>query len=320
MGVRRNVVTNPPARAAYVQGVLALKAEQSGPTTTQFGIPGPARKVSTYDLFVAWHHLAMMQMTPAAQTSRNAAHSGPAFAPWHRLMLLLFEAQIQRLLGDDTFALPYWDWAVDGNLPAAQQRTAPLWTAAGIGGSVLAPPDSPGEPVPDGPFTDPHFVRIASNATGQLVQTDRALLRNVAGGGISTLPTTDQVTSLLGQNAYDRSPWSRSSGKFRNRLEGWTPAGGRMHNRVHVFIGGDMGPASSPNDPVFFLNHCNVDRIWEAWMRDHGRVYVPSAAAPVALKGHRIGDQLYSILTTQPVLVEEMFDPAAHYSYDTLPT
>ena len=55
-------------------------------------------------------------------------------------------------------------------------------------------------------------------------------------------------------------------------------------------------------------------------MRDHGRVYVPAANAPVSLKGHRIGDQLYSILTPQPVVVEEMFDPAAHYSYDVLPT
>lgn len=320
MGVRRNIVTNASVRDAFVQGVLALKAEQTGPTTTQFGIPGPARKLSTYDLFVVWHHLAMMRMTPVNQNSRNAAHSGPVFLPWHRLMLLLFEAQIQRVLGDDTFALPYWDWAVDGNLPAAQQRTAPLWTPAGIGGSVLASSDSPGEPVPNGPFTDPHFVRIASNGWAQLLQTDRALLRNVGGGGISTLPTTAQVTSLLGQNAYDQAPWSRSSGKLRNRLEGWSPPGGRMHNRVHVFIGGDMGPASSPNDPVFFLNHCNVDRIWEAWMRDHGRVYVPAANAPVSLKGHRIGDQLYSILTPQPVVVEEMFDPAAHYSYDVLPT
>src|SRR5829696_1697483 len=44
-----------------------------------------------------------------------------------------------------------------------------------------------------------------------------------------------------------------------------------MHNQVHVWIGGDMGPATSPNDPVFYLNHCNVDRIWEAWLVNQGR-------------------------------------------------
>ena len=151
-----------------------------------------------------------------------------------------------------------------------------------------------------------------------LITTYSDLVDETSGGvRMDTIRSLDSLDGLLLWYAVHRLASVR--GKFRNRLEGWTPAGGRMHNRVHVFIGGDMGPASSPNDPVFFLNHCNVDRIWEAWMRDHGRVYVPSAAAPVALKGHRIGDHLYSILTTQPVLVEEMFDPTAHYSYDTLP-
>ena len=31
-----------------------------------------------------------------------------------------------------------------------------------------------------------------------------------------------------------------------------------------------MAPATSPNDPVFYLNHCNVDRIWEAWLVNQG--------------------------------------------------
>ena len=25
---------------------------------------------------------------------------------------------------------------------------------------------------------------------------------------------------------------------------------------------------TSPNDPLFFLNHCNVDRIWAEWQQD----------------------------------------------------
>ncbi|MGH8653122.1 MAG: tyrosinase family protein [Gammaproteobacteria bacterium] len=78
---------------------------------------------------------------------------------------------------------------------------------------------------------------------------------------------------------YDIAPWGVTSGGFRNLLEGWqnnariTPPS--LHNRVHVFVGGDMSPSTSPNDPVFYLNHCNVDRIWEAWMQPppggHGR-------------------------------------------------
>ena len=32
-----------------------------------------------------------------------------------------------------------------------------------------------------------------------------------------------------------------------------------MHNAVHIWVDGDMGPGTSPNDPVFFLHHANVD-------------------------------------------------------------
>ena len=37
------------------------------------------------------------------------------------------------------------------------------------------------------------------------------------------------------------------------------------HNRVHGRIGGDMGTYMSPLDPIFWLHHANVDRIWASW-------------------------------------------------------
>ena len=54
-----------------------------------------------------------------------------------------------------------------------------------------------------------------------------------------------------------------------------------------------MGPSSSPNDPVFFLHHCNVDRIWEAWMQSKKRTYQPtmSESSPDYV-GMRIDDVL----------------------------
>lgn len=30
-----------------------------------------------------------------------------------------------------------------------------------------------------------------------------------------------------------------------------------------------MLPGTSPNDPVFFLHHCNVDRLWWQWQQNH---------------------------------------------------
>lgn len=153
---RRNIATDQAARDAFVAGVLALKAEFLGTTTADLGIAGAPQQVSTYDLFTVWHHLAMGRMTPTSQNDRNAAHSGPVFAPWHRLMLLLFELQLQRVLGDTTVRLPYWDWATDGGLPPAGQQAAPLWLPIGIGGT--------GEPVSTGPFV-PDASGSRSNPT-----------------------------------------------------------------------------------------------------------------------------------------------------------
>lgn len=80
-----------------------------------------------------------------------------------------------------------------------------------------------------------------------------------------------------------------------------------------------MGPATSPNDPVFYLNHCNVDRIWEAWLVRRGRTYAPTAASPGAPVGHRLNDPLYSILIAQVVTPADLLEVSAYYSYDRLP-
>lgn len=40
---------------------------------------------------------------------------------------------------------------------------------------------------------------------------------------------------------------------------------GRPHNSVHSEIGGDMQTYMSPLDPIFWLHHCNIDRLWSSW-------------------------------------------------------
>lgn len=312
---RPNILTNASAKQQYVQGVTLLKKEFTGPTTTSLGIAGPSRLVSTYDLFVIWHHTAMLTMTPPTQGDRNAAHRGPVFCPWHRFMLRQLELNLQRVLNDDTFGLPYWDWAADGQKTAAQQKKSAIWAANALGGS--------GNPVKTGPFkfnaTDPNSfrVRIEADVNGQLVQRDHGLRRTL-GRQISTLPTKGDTSSALTLTPYDASPWDTSSSGFRNRVEGWAgPTTPALHNRVHVWVGGDMLPSSSPNDPVFYLNHCNVDRIWEAWLTQQGRKYLPLKTAPASLKGHRINDQMSS-LVSPPTKPGDVLDMRSIYVYDSL--
>src|SRR3954465_12903306 len=157
--VRRNILSSQALQDAFVQGVKRLKAE----------VPASNGGLSTYDTFVLWHHRAMMRLTPPQQGDRNAAHSGPAFLPWHRYLLLDFERQLQRVLGDPGFALPYWAWEVDGNKTAAAQKKAPIWRIRG----------GDGAPAPPGPFRRGQWsVRIEQDPnSGDLVSVDRGLNR-----------------------------------------------------------------------------------------------------------------------------------------------
>jgi tyrosinase len=304
--VRKDVTTDTTVRDKYIDGVLRLKQEVN-----------PQSGLSTYDALVVWHVRAMMTMTPPNQNSRNAAHRGPVFLPWHRYMLIVYEQQLQRALQDMTFALPYWAWNRDGDLPAAQQTQAPIWGIDSMGGS--------GNPVTTGPFANPNaeptkfIVRVETNSMGQLVSANRGLARNIA-GVIPTLPTTADARAAISPDTYDESDWGVDSvATMRNLVEGWQPdPTAAMHNRVHVWIGGDMSPASSPNDPVFFLNHCNVDRLWAAWQQKYPNAsYLPGGNAPAALKYHRLTDKLYSVFPNAPK-VSDMIDVADIYSYDTL--
>ena len=119
---------------------------------------------------------------------------------------------------------------------------------------------------------------------------------------------------------------------MRNKLEGWSPdtrqqPAPHLHNQVHVFIGGDMEQGTSPNDPLFYLNHANIDRLWAAWQQKHlalpaSQRYPTATAVPA---GHKLTDELYSALTQRlpnaPVTpkVREMLNVAPFYAYDQLP-
>ncbi|MBI3870519.1 MAG: tyrosinase family protein [Verrucomicrobia bacterium] len=312
--IRPNILKDAVARQKYAQGVNLLKNEFTTSTTQSLGIPGPSNPISTYDLFVVWHQVAMMTMTPTSQNERNAAHSGPVFPAWHRFMLRQLELNLQRALQDPAFGLPYWDWAADGDLTPSKQKKSKIWAADCMGNT--------GSPISKGPFvfkaSNPQSfrVRIDADSSNQLRQVNRGLRRAI-GAGATTLPRRSDTSTALKTTPYDLPPWDRSSGGFRNFLEGWAQNPVVMHNRVHVWVGGDMLPPTSPNDPVFFLNHCNVDRIWEAWMNKNGRTYVPLDNASIDLKGHRLHDDLSSLISppTQPAAVLNM---TATYTYDTL--
>ncbi len=51
---------------------------------------------------------------------------------------------------------------------------------------------------------------------------------------------------------------------------------GAPHNPVHDIIGSWMADLQSPTDPIFWLHHANVDRLWVAWVNAGGGRKMPA--------------------------------------------
>lgn len=313
--IRRNIMFDSVARDQFLNGMVMLAEEPTRITaqdvynyiqSTGVRLPmsGINQDLTTYDLFVFWHIFAMS----ISYSTGNAAHGGPVFLPWHRMYLIRLEQHLQRVLNDLNFGLPYWDWAEDGELSRSDQIRTDLWGANYIG--------EPRGRVRSGPIGRIR-VKLLGDVSEMILYSipPRRLERQV---GLSSfardLPNQDDVSWCLNQQDYDRPPWSRESISHRNILEGWIN-GPQLHNLVHVWIGGDMGPGTSPNDPVFFLNHCNVDRIWESWMAENGRTYRPLNHE--GTPGHRLDDRMISILADS-MTPAEVLDSSPWYSYDNL--
>lgn len=293
---RANILTDDTARQQFIQACLALKAES---------IPGTP--YSVYDYFPHWHFQAMHAWTPLGQMARNAAHGGPSFGPWHRLLLLVFESFSRQLLNDTTFEVPYWDWAADAANPAA----SPLWSVLGGNGDSFD-----GDTVKSGPFREGQFQVNLSDILGQdqlmRVNPPRPLRRRF-NWNETPLPSQSVVNQTIADfGFYDRWRYNNSASSFRRALEG------DLHNIVHRFVGGDMRTSASPNDPVFFLHHCNIDRIWAAWQAQYPNApYVPSDSASNDLFMHRIGDPMHNYFgITLPI--SAMVDYQDYYEYDSL--
>lgn len=308
MTIRRNMNTlTDTERDSFINALLELK------------------RLGIYDGFIHLHH-KMMNPTvypydPQHPDYRNQAHQGPAFLCWHRYFLLLIEKELQKL--DGNLSVPYWDWSADSTNP----RGALVWTDKWMGGDG-DPTDydrvQTGEfAYANGKWDLPSMPEFGFNQPG---------LRRQFGTAVTSLPTQADVAKTMEQPFYDMTPFSASpyNQGFRNSIEGWitkvgdssiTTDGSQMHNRVHLWINGHMYYMVSPADPVFWLHHCFIDKLWADWQAQRNLDepqwaphYAPIHGGP---PGHNYNDQMQPWTTTP----KDMMDiQQLGYAYDPAPS
>jgi tyrosinase len=68
---------------------------------------------------------------------------------------------------------------------------------------------------------------------------------------------------------------------------------GNPHGSAHTSFGGSIASiGTAARDPLFFLLHCNVDRLWAKWQRQNNRFDPAQAAAFVGSGSNPIGHNL----------------------------
>lgn len=74
------------------------------------------------------------------------------------------------------------------------------------------------------------------------------------------------ATSSPGDNGVSDAMDDKLYRQFRPSLEG------QPHGGAHVWVGGLLGdPATAAKDPIFYMLHANVDRLWAHWQTDRRR-------------------------------------------------
>ncbi|MGW6963118.1 tyrosinase MelC2 [Streptomyces zaomyceticus] len=248
------------------------------------------KRSGRYDTFVTTHNAFIMSDT---DNGDRVGHRSPSFLPWHRRFLIEFEQALQSV--DATVALPYWDWTAD------RTSRSSLWAPDFLGGTGRAR---------DGQVLDGAFARSGNRWTITVRVDGRDYLRRDIGAGGRQLPTRAEVDSVLAMETYDTAPWNSSSDGFRNHLEGWR--GVNLHNRVHVWVGGQMGTGVSPNDPVFWMHHAFIDKLWADWQARHPRSpYLPAAGTA------NVVDLRDTMRPWNDVTPADMLDHTPHYTFDT---
>ena len=159
------------------------------------------------------------------------SHSGQNynnFFPWHRLFVYYFERIVRHVSGRADFTLPYWNYT---SSDPAKRGVLPR--------QFILP-------------NDPVF--------GSLYRPERSSLAN-SGLPIQQGQPGDpmDISTAMAKTSYSNV----------NSVQGFCGAiSSGIHGRIHVLVGNSKGMGSVPyagRDPLFWVHHSNIDRMWVSW-------------------------------------------------------
>jgi tyrosinase len=185
------------------------------------------------------------------------------FLPWHRAYLLDLERELQGI--DISVALPYWRF----DKPAPQLFTADFLGEPRTGSSVRFAASNP-----------LHNWTVNSRVG---FQRDPRFSFATRGAQVASEATTLSLGNTFSKfTAMERDPHNLAHGNFS----------GPINN-----------PATAPGDPLFFLLHANVDRLWAQWQflnklfdpaKTNSYSFRGSAGSSGATRvGHNLADTLW---------------------------
>jgi tyrosinase len=149
------------------------------------------------------------------------------FLPWHRMFVYYFEEIIRAVSGKKHFTLPYWNYSVAG---------------------------------PNHGVIPPEFTKKNDPLLGSLYIDNRNPGVNMGQAIDKGFPPGTLGTDALAECFYE--PSGGIDPGFCMKLDFG------LHGTVHVLVGDGKNMGSVPwaaNDPIFWLHHCNIDRLWASW-------------------------------------------------------
>jgi tyrosinase len=210
---------------------------------------------------------------------KECAHNQWFFLPWHRAYLLEFEAVVRGhvvdLGGPTDWALPYWNYSDHAADPQRLQLPQPLRGATLPQGVTV-----PGvEQAADGTFPNPLFnpTRQGPTGPGTAWATAATALQRPHFANQQDTGAVSLGGGVL-ENANDPALFHRDANEI-----GMLDV--QPHGSTHGEVGGTMNLfETAALDPVFWMHHANIDRLWETYARDlkHGYPFAGSAGAGTA--------------------------------------